>query len=388
MNRRHFLKYSSLISTVGALPQIAFGAGKNQRQNKVLVLVELKGGNDGFNSLVPYDDPLYYDYRGALALPKRNLIQLEKGRGLAPSLKAIAPLWNAGEMAWIEGVGYPQGILSHFRSLNIWETASNANQVLHNGWLSKVLPQYKKGLHGIALNTGEIRLGPLDSTNLNSVTMRNPYSFLKQSQYIADIPLSRQTSAIKHLTDKQHQLHDLGRQIKERMGKTASGSPYASRFTKGKLAHSLTSVTDMILSGVDAPVYKVTQSGFDTHANQLDAQNNALFQLAHGLNTFASIMKQNNRWNDVLVVTYSEFGRRVKVNKSGGTDHGTASAQMVLGGNVRGGIYGKHPNFNNLDANENVHHTTDFRSVYGSIAQQWWRQSNPWKPYGTLPFLK
>lgn len=385
MDRRDFLKYSSLVTAAGALPELAFAKGNPKRQDKILVLVELKGGNDGFNTLVPYSDERYGKYRGALALKERSLIKLKDGKGLNPSLKAIAPLWEAGQMAWIEGVGYPHTILSHFRSIDVWETASSANQVLDNGWLSRVLPQYKEGLHGIALSAGQVSLGPLDGTNLNCVTMQNPQSFLRQSRYIKDVAPSHQTAALAHITNKQHQLHDVGKQIADRLGK--GGSRYRANFAKGKLGHSLQSVTEMILCGVEAPVYKVTQDGFDTHANQLGAQNNALFQLSHGLKTFADAMKKHNMWDKVLVVTYSEFGRRAKVNKSGGTDHGTASAHMVLGGKVNGGLYGKHPNFARLDDNGNVHHTTDFRSIYATIGKNWWGQKTPWQGYGTIPFV-
>ena len=390
MDRRDFLKYSSLITAAGVLPELAFaGANPQQRQDKILVLVELKGGNDGFNTLVPYKDDYYKKYRPNLALKESTLIKLGEGKGkgkaMSPSLKALASLWDDGQMAWIEGVGYPDGILSHFRSIDVWETASSANQVLDNGWLSRVLPRYKKGLHGIALSTGQISLGPLDATNLNCVTMQNPTSFLRQSRYVKDVDISHQTAALAHITNKQHQLHDVGAQIADKVGR--GGSRYRANFAKGKLGHSLQSVTEMILCGVEAPVYKVTQEGFDTHANQLGVQNNALYQLAKGLKTFATAMKKNNMWDKVLVVTYSEFGRRAKENKSLGTDHGTASAHMVLGGKVRGGVYGKHPNLARLDDNGNVYHTTDFRAIYNTIGQRWWGQQTPWKGYGTIPFI-
>ena len=389
MDRRDFIKYSSLLSMAGAMPELAFATQKPALQKKILVLVELKGGNDGFNTLVPHHDPLYESYRGSIALSKRATIPLKNGggRALAPSLKAIAPLWDAGQMAWIEGVGYPNSVLSHFRSTDIWETASNANEVLDNGWLSKILPRYKKGLHGVAINLGQVDLGPLDATNLNSVTMQNPYTFLRQARYIEDIAPSRQTAALAHITNKQHQLHDVSKQINQRIGRKGA-TRNAMKHVKGKFARSLQSVTEMILNGVDSPVYKVTQEGFDTHANQLGAHGNALYQLASGLASFADVMKQYNIWDRVLIVTYSEFGRRAKVNKSNGTDHGTASALMVLGGKVRGGrLYGRHPTLSKLDGNGNVHYTTDFRSVYATIGQRWLGQPTPWSKFGMIPFV-
>ncbi|MCK5895281.1 MAG: DUF1501 domain-containing protein [Cocleimonas sp.] len=389
MDRRDFIKYSSLITAAGILPEWALAAGKLQRQKKILVLVELKGGNDGFNTLVPHHDPLYKDYRKNIALSKRSTIPLRntKGRALAPSLKAIAPLWNEGDMAWIEGVGYPNTVLSHFRSIDIWETASSATEVLDNGWLSRVLPKYKKGLHGIAINPGQVDLGPLDSSRLNSVTMQNPLTFLRQARYIDDVELSQQTPAMAHITNKQHQLYDVSKQINERVGRVGA-TRHVMRRVKGELGHSLESVAEMILNGVDSPVYKVTQKGFDTHANQLGTHSNALFQLSEGLASFAQAMKRFNMWDQVLIVTYSEFGRRAKVNKSGGTDHGTASAHMVLGGKVHGGrLYGRHPNLSDLDDNGNVRHTTDFRSIYATIGRKWLGQPTPWDNFGMIPFI-
>ncbi len=389
MDRRDFIKYSSLITAAGILPEWALAAGKPQRQDKILVLVELKGGNDGFNTLVPHHDPLYKEYRGKIALLPRQTIPLTNvgGRALAPSLKAIAPLWNDRQMAWIEGVGYPDSVLSHFRSIDIWDTASNANEVLNDGWLSKLLPSYKKGLHGIAINPGQVDLGPLEGTSINSVTMQNPLTFLRQARYVKDVEPSRQTAALAHITNKQHQLHDVSKQINESIGKRGAARN-VMRHVRGEVGHSLESVAEMIINGVDAPVYKVTQGGFDTHANQLGAHNNALFQLSEGLAAFVDTMKRFKMWDNVLIVTYSEFGRRAKVNKSAGTDHGTASAHMVLGGKVRGGrIYGKHPDLSKLDENGNVHHTTDFRSIYATIGQRWLGQPTPWNKFGTIPFI-
>ena len=158
-------------------------------------------------------------------------------------------------------------------------------------------------------------------------------------------------------------------------------------FSKGVFGHSLESVAQMIINGVDAPVYKVTQEGFDTHSGQRGAQDTGLYTVANGLASFQKAMQRAGKWNDVIVVTYSEFGRRAKENRGGGTDHGTASSHLVMGGRVRGGIYGKHPDMARLDANGNVQHTTDFRAIYGTLAQRWFNQPNPWQGHKLLPFV-
>ncbi len=387
MNRRDFLKYAGFISASASVPlltpELVFGAG-NQQQ-RIVVLIELKGGNDGFNTLVPFQDELYYRYRPNIAIKARQVLSLNQELGLHPRMKPLMSLWNTGQMAWIQGVGYPSPVLSHFRSMDIWDSASNSNQFIEQGWLSRVLPKYKRGLHGIALNKGQAELGPLKSSSLNALTMQDPKTFLNQIKRIQDVQPSRLTPAIAHVSQIQHQLFSAGEQIATKMGRQPKRT--GAGFSKGVFGHSLQSVAEMILSGVDAPVYKVTQGGFDTHAGQRGAQDNGLYHLANGLASFAKAMQQAGRWNDILLVTYSEFGRRTKENRGGGTDHGTASSHMVIGGKVRGGIYGKHPDFSRLDANGNVQHTTDFRAIYGTLTQRWWHQDNPWKSHPLLPFV-
>lgn len=386
MNRRDFLKYAGFITAAGAVPlltpELLWGAGRRQR---IVVLVELKGGNDGFNTLVPFKDELYYKYRPRIAIQQRQVLGLNDEVGLHPRMKALMPLWNSGQMAWVQGVGYPHPILSHFRSMDIWDSASNANQYIENGWLTQVLPRFKQGLHGVALNKGQAELGPLQSPQLNAITMQDPRNFLSQIKRIQDVTPSRATPAIAHVSQIQHQLFNAGEQIATKMGKSPKHAGVG--FSKGVLGHSLESVAEMIINGIDAPVYKVTQDGFDTHSGQRGAQDNGLYQLANGLASFQKSMQRAGRWDDILVVTYSEFGRRAKENRGGGTDHGTASSQLILGGKVKGGIYGKHPDFSKLDGNGNVQHTTDFRAVYGTLAQRWWGQNNPWAGHATLPFV-
>lgn len=386
MHRREFLKYAGFISAAGAVPlltpELLWGAGNRQR---VLVLVELKGGNDGFNTLIPFKDELYYRYRPRIAIKQRQVLNLDNTVGLHPRMRSLMSIWNSGQMAWIQGVGYPNPILSHFRSIDIWDSASNSNQFIENGWLTRVLPRFKKGLHGIALDRGQAELGPLYSSHLNCVTMQDPKTFLSQIKRTRDVQPSNLNPAIAHVTQVQHQLFNAGEQLAVKMGRKPRRT--GVNFSKGVLGHSLESVAEMIISGIDAPVYKVTQGGFDTHAGQRGAQDNSLYHLANGLASFQQAMQRSGKWNDVLVVTYSEFGRRAKENRGGGTDHGTASSHMVLGGRVRGGIYGRHPDFLRLDANGNVRHTTDFRSIYGTITQRWWNQPNPWKGHPILPFV-
>ncbi len=385
MNRRDFLQYAGLVGMGSMFPSLT-NAADLSKTGKIVVLVHLKGGNDGFNTLVPYGDEKYYNLRPTIGIKERNVLKLQganlDGFGMHPQLKQLMPLWTKGQMAWVQGVGYPHSSLSHFQSLDIWESASPNDY--SKGWLAQVVPTMKKGLHGIIIDDGVEGGGVLAGSQLNAVTMKNPKSFIKAADRIEDIKINNRNPAIAHVTSIQHQLHDVGKQIAAKIGTNPRSVP--GRYT-GDLGHGLQAVAQMILSGVDAPVYKVTQNGFDSHASQLHLQNNSLFQLANGISSFANVMERSGLWKKIIVVTYSEFGRRAKENKGQGTDHGTASAHMIFGGSVKRGIYGTHPDMGRLDANHNVQHTTDFRQLYGTIAQNWWRRPNPWQQYGTLPFL-
>ena len=386
MDRREFLKYSGLLAAAGMSPDLLFAAN-GSTPDKIVVFVELKGGNDGFNTLVPYKDPNYRRLRENIRVRDKVALTLAKDNmAMHPHLKQLHKIWNSGEMAWIQGVGYPNGVLSHFRSMDIIETGSHAEQVLENGWLSQIIPAYKQGLHGICVSNDGSSLGPLNSSRLNSVSMQSPRTFVNQSRIIKDITPVNSTPALAHLTNTQHQLFEVGNQLREKMSRGLRQKK--TKKSKGVLGHSLESVAQMIIAGVDSPIYKVTQPGFDTHSGQVGRHNNVLYQMDHGLSQFIHSMKANGLWNKVVIVSYSEFGRRIGENKGGGTDHGTASAQFVMGGGVRGGLYGRAPDLTRLDANGNVAHTTDYRQVYATLAQQVWRQPNhPWRGHKTIPFI-
>lgn len=382
MNRRDFLQYAGYVGLGATFPEIASAVNLKQL-GRTVVLVHLKGGNDGFNTLVPYEDDNYYNLRPKIAIPKRTVLKLGEGDyGMHPRMKQLMPLWQKGQMAWIHGVGYPHSSLSHFQSLDILESGSMSD--FNHGWLSHIVPRFKKGLHGIVVDDGVEGGGVMNGSQLHGITLNNLNTFIKAAHRVESVPPSRRTSALAHITNTQNQLHNIGKQISEKVGMNPRAVP--GRYT-GELGHGLQAVAQMILSGVDAPVYKVTQRGFDTHAGQVTPHSNALYQFANGISSFAQAMQRGGVWDKVLVVTYSEFGRRAKENKGRGTDHGTASAQMVFGGGVRRGIYGVHPNLARLDANGNVHYTTDFRSMYGTIAQRWWHQPSPWGGKAQLPFV-
>ncbi len=398
MYRRDFLKLAGGLSAVGLAPELLQAAG-NQHANtsaqnragrqRKLVLVRLKGGNDGLNMLIPWKDYKHYkQLRPTISMPQhykkfaRNELD-GSGMSLNPYMNKLLPWWKRDDVAWIQGVGYSKPILSHFESGDVWDMAALPGKS-NKGWLAHVLPGYRRsGLHGIVLGD---ELGPMTGKDCYAIAMKSPEVFISQVSLIDE---KRQTGrarnpALAHLALIQSQVVNAKREL---VNKMSNPRQLGQGFANSVLGRQLESVAKMIVNGISAPVYLVELDGFDTHANQLNLQNHNLSDLADALDSFATAMKNHGHWNDVLVMTYSEFGRRVAENRGGGTDHGAASVQLVMGGQVKGGIYGENPDLKHLDSQGNLPMTTDFRKVYSTITQRWLRQQNPWRQFGTMPFV-
>lgn len=381
MKRRDFLKVAATLPTFSILPITSEAARTATSSDRIVVFVKLAGGNDGLNMVVPYQDPQYYKLRPTIAVPRHLALPLEQNMALNPYMKALMPLWKAGEIAWLQGIGYQNTDLSHFRSLDIWETASSFNEYKTEGWLNDVLPRFKPGLHGIVLDE---EAGPFCGKDCNAIAMQSPEVFLSQVSLVDDIRPNTYNPALKHITRVQHQLYAAGNQLRTKMSRPQGLNV---PFSTSVFGRRLESVAKMIVNGIDAAAYKVELDGFDTHVNQVDVQSNLLQHLAVGLASFANAMKKAGKWDNVIVVTYSEFGRRVQENHGRGTDHGSGSTHLVMGGRVRGGLYGGNPQLNELDHNMNLPSHMDFRKLYGTITQNWWRQNNPWSGLGVLPII-
>lgn len=368
MNRRDFLQYASLLPLAGMVPQ-GFAAG--QRPEQIVLLVELKGGNDGLNTLIPFRDDHYHRARPGIRV--KNAIPLKNDMAMNPYLKQLLPLWKEGHMAWIQGVGYANPSRSHFHSIDVWETASPRNNETR-GWLTRVLPPRHNAVNGIVL--GDNNLGPMGGENSAAVAMEDPKTFLRQTKYLNKQQYHVSNPSLAHMLNVQNHINTAA----EQLIRSYNGRNSSVRFPNSRFGRKLAQVTKMIINGMDAPVYKVSLDGFDTHAGQIDQHNNLMNHLGGGLLAFSQAMKQARLWNNVLVVTYSEFGRRVKQNNSGGTDHGAAAAHFALGGRVRGGLYGKQPSLDPHDLHDgDIVHNVDFREVYATLAQRWWRRPNPWR---------
>ncbi len=359
---------------------------------RILLLVELQGGNDGLNAVIPYADPLYRRLRPSLAIEPNEIATLDGTTGLHPSLEPLAMLYEAGELAIVNSVGYPKPNRSHFRSIEIWEQATASDQYASEGWITHALAEHpvfsRRTADADAIVVGIGNIGPLAGPGTRLVNMREPRQFLAQSEAMAALAgRSDASPALRHLVRTQNEAAAAADSVRR---KFTGRDRFGRRFASDPFARSLSIAANLIADGVDIPVWKATLGSFDTHADQRGRHARLLANLANGLAAFKGAMVDLGRWDDTLVVTYSEFGRRVAENLSRGTDHGTAAPLLMLGGAVDGGILGAPPNLEDLDAGD-LKARVDFRQVYAGIVADWWQQPDNFlarQGFSALPVLR
>lgn len=377
MNRREFIRLMTASSLFLYIPDLIADNVVSSNQKKILVLVELKGGNDGLNTLIPYAQKQYYQYRPQLAIPESDLLKIDNAVGMHPGLQALMPLWQQGKMAWVQGVGYPNQDRSHFHSIEIWETGETDADGDDIGWVIKGLN--RDGIKGIAMDTS---LGPLAGRAHDSIGITAPGQFARQGQRIKELKARTNNIALQHILEVQAEIDELSDQV---LAYLKQSSPPRQKFSNNRFGKDLQSVFSLITGGSPIPAYKVSLGSFDTHFNQLPRHKNLLTNLSEGLAIFADNLKDAGHWDDVLIMTYSEFGRRAHENANKGTDHGAAAPHFVLGGKVNGGLFGQYPSLINLDERGDVRFDVDFRDVYASVLQNWWKVSSG--NSGTLAFV-
>jgi uncharacterized protein (DUF1501 family) len=349
---------------------------------RLLVLLELRGGNDGLNTVVP-SDGRYHDLRPHLALGDDARVAFAPGLVLHRALAPLLPLWRDGQMAVLHGVGYPQPDLSHFRSIAIWDTASAASEVVQEGWLTRAT-RASAAFGALATDgvvVGAPDLGPLDG-GARAVAVADPARFAQQAQFVPAQGAAAE-GAMAHLLRVEADLVRAGSKI-------ASGQRFATEFPRGPFGQAVAHAVAVAASRQTA-VVRLTLAGFDTHTAQLPRQASLLGQFAQAVTCLRSALIEAGLWQDSLVLTTSEFGRRPRENGSQGTDHGSASVHFAFGARVRGGEYGAPPDLGRLDAVGNLAFSLDFRAVYATVLEQWWQLDSRrvlGRPFTAVPFLR
>ncbi|MBK6394275.1 MAG: DUF1501 domain-containing protein [Betaproteobacteria bacterium] len=392
VDRRRFLAAGAAAFAYGALgtrAEVAFAAAPEggadaARYRNLLVLVELKGGNDGLNTVVPVGDPAYARLRPKLAIARDDAIRLSDRAALHPALAPLLPAWERRELAILQGVGYPEPNLSHFRSIEIWETASRSDEMLADGWLARTFARRPApasfAADGVVI--GDNDLGPLAGGGARAIALADPEQFLRRAR-LASPAGERRNPALAHILKIEGDVVQAASHLDGRHA-------YATAFPATPFGNAVKTAARVIANDAGVAVVHLSIGSFDTHANQAPTQARLLGDLAQGLAALESALREIGRWDRTLVLTYAEFGRRPKENQSAGTDHGTASVHFALGGKVAGGFAGEAPRLDRV-GDGNLPHAIDFRSVYATVLERWWStdaRSVLGGRFETLPILR
>jgi uncharacterized protein (DUF1501 family) len=347
--------------------------------DRVLVVVNFQGGNDGLNTVVPFASQAYYRYRPSLAVPQGDVLRINDSIGLNPELKPLKAMYDRGQVAIVNGAGYPKPDFSHFRSTEIWQTAA-PDKYLSTGWLGRYLdsadlPQDNL-FNAVAISDVLPEVLVADRVDVAAIAQLNGYgltsdrkgsvgsdefhSFVQDANVPFRSPYLTQVAAIE----------DHAQRGAEELPKLVAGYTPAGTYPATPFGRSLALAAQIIGTKLGTRVLFVQLGSFDTHTTQKGTQDRLLADFANGMAAFYADLAAHGNDGRVLTMTFSEFGRRVAENGSRGTDHGTAAPVFVMGGGVKGGVYGEHPSLDTLD-NGNLTYTTDFRSVYATVLEKW-----------------
>lgn len=383
-SRRAFIEKSAF-ATVGGMMIPNFlkafekqNLGQNQSTDKTLVIIQLSGGNDGLNTVVPYRNDIYYKARPNIAIPSEKVLKLNDEVGLNPAMESLRGLYDNGLVNIINNVGYPNPDRSHFRSMDIWQTASESTEYLNTGWIGRYLDAKCIGncVPYQALEIDDTLSLSMKGAKVKALSVQDPEKLYKQvsANFINKVA---QNKAVNE--------HDNVAYLYKTLAETASSAEFlhtkqhaaqkiyksTNQYPQGELGQRLKTISELIVSGMPTNIYYVSISGFDTHFNQVNQQERLLKNYADSLSVFVNDLKKNNKFKDVAIMTFSEFGRRVKQNASGGTDHGTANNVFLISENLkRPKVLNEAPNLTDLDDGD-LKFSIDFRQIYASLLQDW-----------------
>ncbi len=378
MNRRRFIKYSGLTSTAALVPSF-IKALVNPFENidfqgKRIVIVQLSGGNDGLNALVPFRDDNYYKLRPKLGIKADSLLKISQEAGFHPALQGFKNLFDKGYLSIYNSVGYPNPDRSHFRSMDIWHTGSNADEYFNTGWIGRILDANCPGSDKpyYAIEADDTLSLAMKGAEKSGFAVRDPE---KLRNALRDPIYSDIQKSNSHL-ETQSQLGFLYKTLAE----TTSSADYiyskskiyksAKNYPQHEIGKSLKEIAELINSGIESKVFYTSMSGFDTHVRQLETQNRLFGIVGNAIETFVDDLIASNNFNDTVIMVFSEFGRRVKQNASGGTDHGTANNVYIINGALKKqGICNPVSDLTMLDEGDLIHQL-DFRQIYATLIEK------------------
>lgn len=385
MKRRDFLRNTALASGAFLIPSflkpLEALAKSELTGYKNLVIIQLSGGNDGLNTIIPFGNDIYYQKRKTIAVNQNDIIKLNDMQGLNPSLSALKEIYDQGYMSIINSVGYPNPDRSHFRSMDIWQTASDSNQFLTTGWIGRYLDSNCQNCNNpyTAIEVDDTLSLAMKGSKMKGIAVQDPNKLYQVTRepFFKDL--------VHAHSDANLNEDNLGYLYKT-MIETYSSADYIQKTSKTynvtaeypltALGNQLKTVSKFINSGLQTRIYYVSLSGFDTHVGQQNQQGRQLKIYGDAVTAFIKDLKQTGKLDDTLVMTFSEFGRRVEQNASNGTDHGTANNILIYGGKLKkAGIYNDAPDLTQLD-NGDLKYQIDFRDVYATLLDKWLNVNN------------
>jgi len=398
IKRREFLQVGSLATASLMVPKFlkAFEGGQIVPPgNKVVVVLQLSGGNDGLNTVVPVRNDIYYKSRPRLGIKKDKTLLVGDEAGLHPALTSFADAFNDGSMAILNSVGYPNPDRSHFRSMDIWHTASESSEYWNTGWLGRYLDAQCKGCDKPtqALEIDDVLSLALKGEEAKGLAFKDPRRLFGTSNEKFFKEVAKQHKDDHHDEQPVEYLY-------KTMAETVSSADYIfkqsrlrpskTNYPKTGLGNSLQTIASLIFSDINTKVYYVSLGSFDTHIAQESQQQRLFKEMNDAVGAFMKDLKANNRFNDVLFFTFSEFGRRVAQNASAGTDHGTANNMFLISGGLKQkGLINALPDLTDLD-NGDLKYKVDFKNVYATVLNKWLdadAEKILGKKYNTLNFL-
>ena len=376
MKRKEFIQLSALGSTALLIPGFLKSAAlsslvtESGAKGKKLIVIQMSGGNDGLNTIIPYQNDIYYKLRPSLALKKNDMLALNDELAMNCAMGGLKKLYDQGYVSILNNVGYPNPDLSHFRSMDIWHSASDSDKYVSTGWLGRYLDHQ---CDGCAKPYGAIEI---DDTL--SLAMKG---YQVKGLALHDTGLFYKLAKGQHQEQVTSSHNDNLNYLYKTLAETEESADYL--YSKSKIyksptsypndgfAKNLKTIAELIISGASTSVFYASLSGFDTHVGQLGQQEKNLTRVSDGIEALVADLHQAGRLDDVLILVFSEFGRRAKQNASNGTDHGKANNVFIISSQLKkSGIYNSSPDLEHLDEGD-VAHTIDFRSIYATILNQW-----------------
>ena len=376
IKRKEFIQLGSLATASFMLPKFLKAFEKPAMVppgNKVMVVLQLSGGNDGLNTVVPVRNDIYYRERPRIGITKDKAVLLTDEAGLNPALQSFKGLYDDGSLAILNNVGYPNPDRSHFRSMDIWQSASDSKEYITTGWLGRYLDAQCKGCDKPtqAVEIDDVLSLALKGTDKSGLAFKDPRKLYNTSN----------ERFYKEINKAHHPEEETVDYLYKTMSETLSSADYIFQQSKlhpstaaspsTELGKNLKTIASLIFSDINTKVYYVSLGSFDTHVNQ-EAQQKRLFtELNDAVKAFTDDLKQNNRFQDVMLMTFSEFGRRVSQNASNGTDHGTANNMFFISGGLKQkGLLNELPDLSDLNEGD-LKYKVDFKNVYATVLKKW-----------------